>query len=106
LTRLKEPKDHCSYTLNPVTAVTHWRTLPAPHSDARGNLSADNTIGIVFGVLTVILGVLSVAFSWAMWLLKRRNNRRSRQATAAGVADDEMELRRIARDHHGNYVTL
>jgi len=80
--------------------------LAFQHLATRGNLSTDNTIGIVFGVLTFILGVLSVAFAWAMWLLKRRENCRRRQATAAHVVDDELELHRIARDHHGNFVTL
>lgn len=80
--------------------------LTLQHLAARGNLSTDNAIGIIFGVLTFVLGVLSVAFAWAMWLLKRRKNRRRRQATGAHVADDELELHRIARDHHGNFVTL
>ena len=97
-------------------AVSDWRILPSPKSDlaaipilgvsARGGLSTDNTIGIIFGILTFILGVLSVAFAWAMWLLTRRNNRRRQLAAVARVSDDEWELQRIARDHHGNYVTL
>jgi hypothetical protein len=86
--------------------ASDWRTLPIPNSGARGSLSTDNIIGIIFGVLTFILGVLSVAFAWAMWLLKRRDNRRRRQATESHILNDDLELHRIARDHHGNFVTL
>ena len=88
-----------------------WPTIPATpfsHLIARGDLSIDNTINIVFGVLTFILGVLSVAFAWAMWLLNRQVNRnRQQQITAWAIPEEEdLELHRIARDHHGNYVTL
>jgi hypothetical protein len=90
--------------------VSDWYASPHPlHTglSERGNLSMGNTIGIIFGILTFILGILSVAFAWAMWLLTRRENRR-REASVVrvSVSDDDWELQRIARDHHGNYVTL
>lgn len=80
-----------------------------PQLIARGNLTTDNTIGIVFGILTFVLGILSVAFTWAMWLLKRQDTHRRRRHEVIlpqGQEDEEFELQRIARDHHGNYVAL
>jgi hypothetical protein len=91
--------------------MSDWATFSSiqlPSLSSRGNyLSTDNTINIVFGVLAFVLGVLSVAFAWAMWLLARRDNRRRRQENMLmPTPDEDMELQRIARDHHGNFVTL
>jgi hypothetical protein len=87
--------------------ISTFAAITPTHLYIRRSLSIDNTIGIVFGVLAFVLGVLSVAFAWAMWQLQRRQNRRPRQPTPAShVQDDDWELRRIVGDHHGNFVTL
>jgi hypothetical protein len=57
-------------------------------------------------IFTTILGVLDVAFAWAMWLLQKRGIRHRGQATADLGIEDNLELQRIARDYHENYVTL
>jgi hypothetical protein len=86
-----------------VTSVA----IHLPHLVARSGLSTDNTIGVIFGILTFVLGVLSVAFAWAMWLVTRRGNRRRRQETISmSTPEEDLELQRIARDHHGNFMML
>lgn len=81
--------------------------IQLPHLVARSILSTDNTIGIIFGVLTFVLGILSIAFAWAMWLVTRQDNRRRRQETISMSAPEEdLELQRIVRDHHGNFMML
>lgn len=44
--------------------------VAAPVLNLRG-LSIDNTINIIFGVLTSVLGLFSVALAWAMWKSSR-----------------------------------
>jgi len=41
------------------------------HVNSR-NLSSDNTINVVFGILALILAIFSVVIAWAMWRLTRR----------------------------------
>jgi len=38
-------------------------------------LSTDNKINLIFGVFTIIIGVLSIALGWAMWRLMERPRR-------------------------------
>jgi hypothetical protein len=47
-----------------------FTNTPFPHLSVRASLSTDNTIGLTMGILTFALGVLTVTFAWALWLLK------------------------------------
>jgi hypothetical protein len=53
-----------------------FTNTPFPHLSVRASLSTDNTIGLTMGILTFALGVLTVAFAWALWLLKHREDLR------------------------------
>jgi cytochrome oxidase assembly protein ShyY1 len=77
--------------------------MPLQQLFARTSLSIYNTAGIVFGILTLILSILSVVIAWAMWQLKRREDHlRQEEATSAQPAEEDLELQRIRTNHDGN----
>lgn len=41
------------------------------------NVSTDNTINIVFGLASVLIGIVTVMFGWLMWKLKKRRQGKS-----------------------------
>jgi hypothetical protein len=71
-----------------------------PHLSARTSLPIDNTIGIIFGALTIFISMLSVAIAWAMWRLKRQEDRpRLEETTSAQPAEQDLELQIIEAEH-------
>jgi len=36
------------------------------------NISPDNAVNIVFGLASIIIGIVTIAFGWLMWKLKKR----------------------------------
>ena len=48
--------------------------MPALHSR---EVSSDNTVNIVFGLASVIIGIVTITFGWLMWKLKKRHEGRS-----------------------------
>jgi len=74
-----------------------------PHPSAHANRPVDSTIGIIFGVLTLILSVPSIAIVWAMVRLKRQENRfTQRKSTLAQAVDEDLEMQRTVTGHEGN----
>lgn len=73
------------------------------HLSARRSFPVDNTIGIIFAILTLIASILSVAIAWDMWRLKRREDRlRREEAVSAQPAQQDLELQRVETNHDRN----
>jgi hypothetical protein len=48
--------------------------MPALHPR---DISSDNTVNIVFGLASVVIGIVTITFGWLMWKLKKKREGKS-----------------------------